>query len=206
VPGTSPIASGSGDEATAALLDNIAGTVFTAGDNVYPDGTDAQFAQCYDPSWGRHKARTRPTPGNHDYHTSGASGYYGYFGSLAGPSGQGYYSYDIGAWHVILAEHQRLHECRFGAGKRGCARTSRPAPSSAPSPTGTIHGSARGRSTQHVVGAAVVAGAVRRRGRDRDLRGTSTTTSGFAPQTPTGTADPTRGIREFVVGTGGESH
>src|SRR2546425_4248149 len=85
--------SGSGDEATAALLDNIAGTVFTAGDNVYPDGTDAQFAQCYDPSWGRHKARTRPTPGNHDYHTTGASGYYGYFGSLAGPSGQGYYNY-----------------------------------------------------------------------------------------------------------------
>src|SRR2546422_4803025 len=98
--------SGSGDEATAALLDNIAGTVFTLGDNVYPDGTATQFTQCYDPSWGRHKARTRPAPGNHDYHTSGASGYYGYFGSIAGPSGQGYYSYDLGAWHIISLNSQ----------------------------------------------------------------------------------------------------
>src|SRR5207247_8472939 len=92
---------GSGDEATATLLDNIAGTVFTVGDNVYPDGTATQFAQCYDPTWGRHRARTRPAPGNHDYHTAGASGYYGYFGTLAGDSGKGYYSYDVGAWHIV---------------------------------------------------------------------------------------------------------
>ena len=61
------------DEATAALLDNIPGTVFTLGDNAYPDGTAAQFEDCYDPTWGRHKERTRPIPGNHDYHTKGAS-------------------------------------------------------------------------------------------------------------------------------------
>ncbi|HEY6059774.1 MAG TPA: hypothetical protein VIV10_04255, partial [Gemmatimonadales bacterium] len=80
------------DEATATLLDGIAGTVYTLGDNVYSSGTAAQFSQCYDPTWGRHKARTRPAPGNHDYNTSGASGYFGYFGELAGPSGRGYYS------------------------------------------------------------------------------------------------------------------
>lgn len=92
---------GTGDEAVATVLDGIAGTVYTTGDNVYPDGTAGQFTTCYEPSWGRHKARTRPSPGNHDYNTTGATGYYGYFGANAGPSGQGYYSYDIGAWHAV---------------------------------------------------------------------------------------------------------
>lgn len=88
------------DEATAKLLDAIAGTVFTAGDNAYSDGTQANFDECYVPTWGRHKARTRPAPGNHDYHVSGATGYFGYWGALAGPSGLGYYAYTIGSWRV----------------------------------------------------------------------------------------------------------
>ncbi|HTD70324.1 MAG TPA: Ig-like domain-containing protein, partial [Gemmatimonadales bacterium] len=106
-PSASVVLVGAGDIAdcdaqpTAALLDNIPGTVFTAGDNAYPDGTAADYASCYDPSWGRHKARTRPAPGNHDYNTSGATGYYAYFGALAGPAGRGYYSYDLGAWHIV---------------------------------------------------------------------------------------------------------
>jgi acid phosphatase type 7 len=90
-----------GDEATAKLLDNIAGTVFTTGDNAYDAGTDAQFRDCYDPTWGRHKARTRPTLGNHDYQTSKGAPYYSYFGANAGPSGLGYYSYNLGAWHIV---------------------------------------------------------------------------------------------------------
>src|SRR5207244_4297075 len=76
-PSASVVLVGAGDIAdcnpggpTAALLDNIAGTVFTAGDNAYSNGTASEFASCYDPSWGRHKARTRPSPGNHDYGTS----------------------------------------------------------------------------------------------------------------------------------------
>jgi hypothetical protein len=93
--------SGTGDTATAHLLDGIPGTVFTAGDNVYDSGTTTEFNTYYEPTWGRHKARTRPAPGNHDYNTSGATGYYGYFGANAGPSGQGYYSYDLGNWHVV---------------------------------------------------------------------------------------------------------
>jgi len=76
--------SGNTDEATAKLLDSISGTVFTTGDSVYPDGTAAQFTDCYGPTWGRHKDRTRPSPGNHDYHTAGAAGYFGYFGTAAG--------------------------------------------------------------------------------------------------------------------------
>src|SRR5215203_3858641 len=69
-----------GAEATARLLDASEGTVFTAGDNAYFQGTSAQYAQCYEPTWGRHRDRTRPTPGNHEYETAGASAYYSYFG------------------------------------------------------------------------------------------------------------------------------
>ena len=79
-----------GDEATAALLDSILGTVYTTGDNAYEDGTVAEFTNCYDPSWGRHKARTYPSVGNHDYLTKGAAGYFDYFGSAAGDPDKGY--------------------------------------------------------------------------------------------------------------------
>ena len=90
------------DEATAQLLDVIPGTVFTAGDNVMPNGTTSEFANCYDPTWGRHKGRTRPAAGNHDYNTSGAAGYFAYFGAAAGEPGKGYYSYALGAWHIVV--------------------------------------------------------------------------------------------------------
>ena len=63
------------------LLDSIPGTVYTTGDNVYDSGTAAEFNTYYEPTWGRHKARTNPSPGNHDYNTPGATGYYGYFGA-----------------------------------------------------------------------------------------------------------------------------
>ena len=73
-----------GDEATASLLEGIEGTVATFGDHAYPKGTVADFARCYDPSWGQFNARTKPSPGNHEYETAGASGYYNYFGAAAG--------------------------------------------------------------------------------------------------------------------------
>ncbi|HEY7473479.1 MAG TPA: metallophosphoesterase [Vicinamibacterales bacterium] len=108
-PGGVAILAGAGDiaecsspgaEATAQLLDRISGTVFTAGDNAYPHGSAAEFRDCYDPSWGRHKRRTRPSPGNHDYEQPGASGYYDYFAENAGPRGLGYYSYTVGSWRI----------------------------------------------------------------------------------------------------------
>ena len=83
-----------GDEATALILDREPGTIATLGDNVYENGTADEFARCYEPTWGRHKARTRPAVGNHEYHTPGAAGYYGYFGAAAGDPAKGYYSYD----------------------------------------------------------------------------------------------------------------
>jgi alkaline phosphatase len=89
------------DRKTASLLGKIGGTVFTLGDNAYPDGTRQQFRNCYDPTWGKFKKRTRPTAGNHDYKTSGAKPYFNYFRWRAGRP-TGYYSYDRGSWHIVV--------------------------------------------------------------------------------------------------------
>jgi alkaline phosphatase len=89
------------DRAAARLLGKTRGTVFTLGDNVYPDGTRAQFRNCYGPTWGKYKKRTKPAIGNHEYGTPGASGYFGYFGKAAGKRGKGYYSYERGSWYII---------------------------------------------------------------------------------------------------------
>src|SRR3954467_5780703 len=108
-PGGPQVFVGAGDiatcdgnaEKTARLLDGIGGTVFTLGDHAYFHGTAQEFQQCYEPTWGRHRGRTRPVPGNHDYETPGAAAYFDYFGAAAGPSGLGYYSFEIGSWHAI---------------------------------------------------------------------------------------------------------
>src|SRR3989442_8747777 len=83
------------DTATANLLDTISGTVYTLGDNAYPNGSDSDYVKCYDTMWGRQKARTRPAVGNHEYNTPGAAGYWHYFGAAAGDSGKYYYSYNV---------------------------------------------------------------------------------------------------------------
>jgi Calcineurin-like phosphoesterase len=90
-----------GDEQTAAMLDGLDGTILALGDLAYESGTAEQFAACYDPSWGRFRSRTWPVPGNHEYETSGAGPYFEYFGAAAGAPGQGWYSFDLGAWHLI---------------------------------------------------------------------------------------------------------
>ena len=76
------------DSTTATLVEGIAGTVLTLGDNVYQNGTASEFSSCYGPTWGRFKSRTRPTPGNHDYNTAGASGYFDYFNGVGNPTGR----------------------------------------------------------------------------------------------------------------------
>jgi Bacterial Ig-like domain (group 1)/Calcineurin-like phosphoesterase len=91
-----------GDTQTAALLDAIPGPIFALGDVVYQNGTTSEFANCYEPTWGRFKDRTYPSVGNHEYNTSGATPYYDYFGDRAGPRGLGYYSFDLGVWHVVV--------------------------------------------------------------------------------------------------------
>ena len=90
------------DELTAQLLDNIPGTVYTVGDNAYPDGAAADYTDCYEPTWGRHKARTRPAIGDNEYNTGTAAPYFNYFGTVAGDPDKGYYSYDLANWHIIV--------------------------------------------------------------------------------------------------------
>src|SRR5207245_1148808 len=93
------------DEHTAALLDTISGTVFTIGDNVLGSSSVVpDFTNCYAPTttWGRFKARTRPAPGHMETWSRGSATYYQYWGAAAGDSGKGYYSYDLGAWHIIV--------------------------------------------------------------------------------------------------------
>jgi acid phosphatase type 7 len=95
------------DEATASLLDDVVreyseAIVFTTGDNVYPDGAYREFVDCYDPSWGRHKERTRPAVGNHDFRQTKAEGYHQYWGDQGGEFDRYYYSYDIADWHVVV--------------------------------------------------------------------------------------------------------
>ena len=91
-----------GDEATAALLDGLPATIAALGDIVYDSGTPEEFAPCYEPSWRRHKNRTRPAIGNHEYRTAAAAGYFGSFGNAAGDPSKGYYSYELGNWHIVV--------------------------------------------------------------------------------------------------------
>jgi hypothetical protein len=95
------VCNSNGAVATAALIDGHPNaTVFTAGDNVYPSGHPDQWRDCYEPTWGRHKQRTYPTAGNHDYETQHAKPYYDYWGDRAGPRDQGYYTYTVGTWRI----------------------------------------------------------------------------------------------------------
>lgn len=95
------------DEATAEVVDSLLrlypdAAVFTAGDNVYEDGTAQEYANCYQPSWGRFHDRTWATIGNHEYQLGNADPTFDYFGYRVGPRGLGYYSFDLGDWHVVM--------------------------------------------------------------------------------------------------------
>ena len=96
------VASGGGARATAALLDRFPeAVIFTTGDHAYQTGSDRDFKTCYEPTWGRFKARTHPAVGNHDLITDKGKPYYDYFGEAAGPRDKGFYSYEVGTWHVV---------------------------------------------------------------------------------------------------------
>jgi len=198
----------SGDEATAKLLNGISGTVFTTGDNVYGEGTASQFKNCYGPSWGRHKARTKPSVGNHEYLTAGASGYYSYFGSAAGGPSRGYYSYDRGDWHVVVLNSmcEKVGGCGATSPMLGWLRrdlAANPARCTLayfhhPLFSSGEHGDqTKMRPAWNALYAADA---------DVVVNGHDHSYERFAPQRPDGTRDRERGIREFVVGTGGASH
>jgi acid phosphatase type 7 len=214
--GSDPVLVGAGDiatcyrktdEATAALLDWIPGLVFTVGDNVYPEGTADQFRRCYDTSWGRHKARTRPTVGNHEYLTPGAAGYFGYFGASAGDPASGYYSYDMGAWHVIALNSNcaAVGGCERGSPQEQWLRADLAAHPAAC----TLAYAHHPRFTSGGQGNLTLVpfwDALYEHGADVFLAGHKHHYERFAPLTPTGEPDALNGIREFIIGTGGKSH
>jgi hypothetical protein len=197
-----------GDEATAALLDAIPGTVFTLGDNVYPTGTLAQYQACYASSWGRHKSRTMPVAGNHEYDASGNTGYFDYFGPRAGTPGKGYYSFELGTWHVVVLNSNCsfVGGCQAGSAQEQWLRADLAAHQA--SCTVALWHHPRFSSGGHGNDVAMQpfwqdlydAGA------DLVLSGHDHDYERFAPQTPTGAADPAYGLREIVAGTGGASH
>ena len=191
--------------------------VLDLGDNQYYCGGYQAFLNSYDLSWGRVKGITHPSVGNHEYLTSGgtdcninnagAAGYFQYFGSAAGNPGQGYYSFDVGSWHLIA-----LNTNCSSAG--GCSASSQQGQWLASdlaahqnacvlafwhiplfSSGGRANGNSRPFWTQLYNANA-----------DLILDGHDHIYERFAPQTPSGTSDPTRGIVEITAGTGGANH
>ncbi len=199
--------SSEGDEATAELVGGIPGTVLTLGDNAYPDGSAEDFDECYDPAWGRFKDRTRPSPGNHEYHTENAEGYFGYFGKAAGDPSEGYYSYDLGDWHLI-ALNSNCQEVGCGASSQqvGWLKEDLAANDAEMCTLAYMHhprfssGATHG-NTYYV---KPLWQALHEAGADVVLSAHEHNYERFAPRNPGGRADPERGIRQFVVGTGGE--
>jgi len=192
-----------GDNRTSDLLDAIPGRVFVAGDLAYPNGTAAQYRDCYDPTWGRWRLRTSPAVGNHEYNSPGAGPYWDYFGSRAGPRGKGWYAYDLGTWRIYAlnancdrvgcgpgSAQERWLRADLAANPRACVAAVMHQPLFS---SGYHGGDPAVRPLWEALddfGADVVLA-----GHDHDYER-------FAPQTPAGAFSAT-GIREFVVGTGG---
>jgi hypothetical protein len=181
--------------------------VLTLGDTQYEDGSLTKYQQSFDPSWGRAKNIIRPAVGNHEYLTAGASGYYNYFGAAAGDSTKGYYSYDIGAWHLIALNSNcsQVGGCGTGSPQELWLKADLAAHPSMctlaywhhPRFSSGEHGSSTSYDAfwrdLYAAGAEIVLS-----GHDHDYER-------FAPQNPSGAADP-NGIQQFVVGTGGKNH
>jgi hypothetical protein len=203
----------SGAEATAKLIDAIPGTVFAAGDLAYQRGTLEEFQKCYGPTWGRFKARTRPTPGNHEYNGATATGYFRYWDGRAGELGKGYYSYDLGEWHIVVlntnCESKELGGCAEGSPEESWLKEDLAAhPSACTLAYGHHALFSSGLFPKHAEHPELRAfwQDLYDAHADLVLAGHEHSYERFAPQNPQGDPDPEHGIREIVVGTGGRSH
>jgi hypothetical protein len=189
-----------GQEATAALLDRLPGTVFAAGDNAYPSGRYEDYVDCYHPSWGRHFSRTFPVPGNHEYETPGAAGYFQYFGARIGSDS--YYAYSLGAWRVLALNSEipvatgsaqglwlQAELSALPAGGCAAAYWHRPFMSSGPNGD---NGDMRDLFT-----------ILYNRGVELVVAGHDHLYERFEPVDANERSDPARGVRQFIVGTGG---
>jgi hypothetical protein len=184
------------------LLAGIGGTVFTLGDNAYFGGSAQEYRQCYDPTWGREKARTRPTLGNHEYEGGNSGGpYFDYFGANAGLPGLGYYSFELGNWHAIALNSNlpTSENSPQGQWLKGDLAASRAKCTIAYWHHPLFTSGQNGNQTfmrdfwrlLYNAGADVV------------MAGHDHLYERFAPQDADGRLDTQRGMREFVVGSGG---
>lgn len=198
-----------GDEATSRILARYPmATIVTLGDNAYQHGTPTEYRNCYASSWGKFKDRTRPTTGNHDEATKNAQGYWDFFGPRGGPYDQYYYSYDLGDWHVVVLNSDcwRVGGCDPGdpqtewlrsdleEHRAGCtlAYWHRP-----PFTSGRY---GLPKDTRRVM---PLWGVLYDEGVDVLLVGHDHDFERFEPMDADGNPDPAKGVREFVVGTGG---
>jgi hypothetical protein len=193
----------SGASRTAKLVGPGDAIVLTLGDNAYEAGTPDEFAACFHPTWGAFKDRIRPSPGNHDYYTTGAAGYFDYFGAQAGPDRRGYYSFDFAGWHFIslnpmLELGPQSEQYRWLLADLEASRSNLCTIAVLHYPafnSGVVYGGVKEMKpvfeTLYNAGVEMV------------LSGHEHLYERFAPQKADGTADPARGVRQFVVGTGG---
>jgi hypothetical protein len=202
-----------------------AAAVLPLGDDQYNSGTLGTFQQVYDPTWGRYKSKTYPVSGNHDYQTPGAAGYYTYFGSAASPQDtnctancKGYYSYDLGTWHIVVlnSECAQVGGCNAGSPQEQWLKADLAAHSSLCTlsywhrPLFTSGVSSRGVSSRGVsLGDSAMHDFwvdLYNAHANLVLNAHAHIYERFAPQDPSGNADPTNGITEIIVGTGGGDH
>jgi hypothetical protein len=197
-----------GDEATAALLERIPGTVMALGDNAYERGSAREYRECYGPTWGRPSIleRTRPVPGNHEYRTKDARGYFDYFGAAAGDPSEGWYAFDLGTWRIYAlnsncdqvggcqagSNQERWLRADLAANPRRCVAAMWHHPRFS---SGEEHGNDP--STADLWRALQDAGA------ELVLVGHEHMYERFGPADATGKADPDEGLVELLVGTGG---
>ena len=193
-----------GDERTAAMLDTLPGVVLALGDNAYAGGSEREYRECYHPTWGRHRDRTWAAPGNHDHYTPGAAAYFAYFGARAGPPGRGYHSLDVGTWHVVMLDTEG--ETAPGSPQEQWLRADLAA-NAGRCVLAVLH-HPRASSSFHGSNPRVVPlwEALYQAGAEVVLSGHDHVYERFVRMAPDATRDDARGIRSFVVGTGGARH
>jgi acid phosphatase type 7 len=190
-----------GAQLTGALIQALPYPVLALGDLAYPNGTPEEFARCYAPHWGTFKARTYPAPGNHDYKTPDAAGYFAYFGAQAGEPARGYYSFDLGSWHIVTLNSNRelapdspqlaWLEADLRQHRQRCVMAVWHHPRYSSGPHGNDPRTQAIWETLYRHHVSVVA-----TGHDHDYER-------FAPMNDRGELDQAHGMRSFVVGTGG---
>ena len=200
-------AAGSAAARSAALIEqqDPGMALLLLGDLVYNSGTLAEYNSCYEPTYGKFMARSYPAPGNHDYGVAAGADYYTYFGTRAGPDRRGYYSFDVGSWHIISLNSNI--DMAQGSAQETWLRADLTANRNTKCTLAYWHHPRFSSSSVH--GDNPLSDAIWRTlyefHADVVLVGHDHTYERFAPQDPDRNADTARGIRQFVVGTGGAS-